>query len=123
MSKIDVSDVLLDPDFMDKGLVCERIAQTIDSHGRASNTTTNTPFTGVVTSGAGDKLNRTAEGDRTSGNITIHTRFELIAGSGSTPADVIQWQGRRYTVTLVSDWSNWGRGFYAVSCDLIPLKG
>ena len=29
MALLDVSDILCDPDFMDTGLVCERLTQTV----------------------------------------------------------------------------------------------
>ena len=123
MARLDVSDVLLDPDFMDTGLVCERTAQTVGTNGIAVDTPTMTTFAGVVTNDSGDILQRIAEGERTKGSITIHTTFLLNDGSTGYTADVVQWRGRRYTVSNVSDYSNFGRGFVAATCDLIPLAG
>lgn len=123
MARLDVSDVLLDPDFMDTGLVCERTVQTVGTNGIAVDTPTLTPFSGVVTNDSGDILERIAEGERTNGSITIHTTFVLIDGAAGYTADVVQWRGRRYTVSNVADYSNFGRGFVAASCDLIPLAG
>lgn len=123
MPNIDVSDILSDPDFMSAGLVCERNVQTVGSNGMASNATTLMPFTGVVTSDNGDLLERNPDGERIKGNMTIHTRFPLDDGSATNCADVVQWRGRRYTVTVVNDWSHFGRGFICATCDLIPLAG
>lgn len=123
MALLDVSDILTDPDFMDTGLVCERNAQTVGSNGLATNAVTLTTFAGVVTSDNGDLLDRTAGGDRIKGNMTIHTRFPLDDGSSINGADIVQWNGRRYTVTVVNDWSHFGRGFVCATCDLIPLAG
>lgn len=123
MAFLDVSDILLDPDFMDSSLVCERNVQTVGSNGMATNATTNTPFAGVVTSDNGDLLERNPDGERIKGNLTIHTRFQLDDGGAGNTADIVQWQGRRYTVTVVNDWSHFGRGFVVASCDLIPLSG
>ncbi|MEN6629823.1 MAG: hypothetical protein ABFC42_09270 [Sulfuricella sp.] len=123
MALLDVSDILTDPDFMDTALVCERNAQTVGNNGMATNAVTLTTFAGVVTSDNGDLLDRTAGGDRIKGNMTIHTRFPLDDGSSINGADIVQWNGRRYTVTVVNDWSHFGRGFVCATCDLIPLAG
>jgi hypothetical protein len=123
MALLDVSDILTDPDFMDTGLICERNVQTVGTDGMAVNATTTTTFSGVVTSDNGDLLERTADGARIKGNMTIHTRFPLDDGSSANAADVVQWKGRRYTVTVVNDWSHFGRGFICANCDLIPLAG
>ena len=37
--------------------------------------------------------------------------------------DSFVYQGKRYTVSNVSDYSHFGRGFTAASCDIIPLSG
>lgn len=124
MALLDVTEVLLDPDFMDMGLVCKRYTQTVGDNGRAVNAETSTPFAGVVTSDKGDILERIAGGERKKGSITIHTMFRLTAGDGEEIiADVVTWQGRDYTVANVNDYSHFGRGFVAASCDLKPLAG
>lgn len=123
MALLDVSDVLLDPDFMDAGLVCKRSTQLIGSDGRATNTVTTTSFTGVVTSDSGDLLERLSAGERKKGSITIHTQFALSSGGPDQSADLVTWRGRDYTVSNVNDYGHFGRGFYAATCDLLPLAG
>lgn len=123
MALLDVSDVLLDPDFMETGLVCERNAQTVDSYGMATNTTTSLTFSGVVTSNDGDILERFTSGERIKGSILIHTRFELQDGTTGYTADIVRWKGKRYTVSKVNSYKHFGRGFIAAECDLIPLAG
>lgn len=116
MALLDVTDVLLDPDFADS-LVCERITTTVGDDGIASEDKTEKRFAGVVTNESGDKLRRLAQGERVEGNIIVHARFRLQEG------DIVRWLGRRFTVTNVLDWSHFGRGFVAARCDLIPLSG
>ncbi|HDV8348827.1 TPA: hypothetical protein RKT01_000565 [Burkholderia vietnamiensis] len=123
MAFLDVTEVLLDPDFMDTGLLCNRMMQTVDDHGRAQNTVTSTPFAAVVTSDKGDILHRNADGSRIIGSITLHTMFRLIDGSASYDADEVEWSGRTYTVVNVNDYSHFGRGFVCATCDLKPLSG
>ncbi len=123
MAFLDVTDVLMDPDFMDAGLICNRMAQSVDDHGRAANAATATPFGAVVTNDKGDILHRNADGSRILGSITLHTPFRLIDGALGQDADEIVWQGRIYTVVNVSDYSHFGRGFVCATCDLKPLSG
>jgi hypothetical protein len=66
---------------------------------------------------------RMAEGSRINGSITVHSQFNLIAGSDGIDADIVTWNGRSYTVTNVGDWSRFGIGFTAANCELIPLSG
>ncbi|WP_047236648.1 hypothetical protein [Chromobacterium subtsugae] len=122
MAQLDVSDALLDPEFMDK-LQCERSTQVVEDNGRAVNTTALLPFWGVVTTDSGSFLERLATGQRKRGSIAIHTIFALQDGGNGLDADVVQWQGKRYTVTNAKDFSNYGRGFVCAYCDLIPLSG
>lgn len=123
MALLDVTDVLLDPDFMDTGLVCNRMTQTVDDHGRATNAVTSTGFAAVVTSDKGDVLHRNADGSRIIGSITLYTSFRLSDGSAGQDADEIVWQGRTYTVANVNDYRHFGRGFVCATCDLKPLSG
>jgi len=122
MPLLDVSEILLDPDFVDS-LVCMRNTQTVDDNGIATDTPTTTPFYGVVTNNTGDLLMRLAEGSRITGSITVHSQFNLIAGNDGIDADIVTWNGRQYTVTNVGDWSRFGIGFTATNCELIPLTG
>lgn len=123
MALLDVTDVLLDPDFMDTGLMCERIAQSVNDDGMGVNTPTLIPFAAVVTNDSGDILERIAVGERIKGSITLHTKFTLQDGADGLTADVVRWRSRRFTVSNVGDYSHFGRGFVAANCDLIPLAG
>ena len=121
MPLLDVSDVLADPDFADTMTVA-RSVQTVGDNGRVQISSQTIPISGVVTSDAGDILERVANGSRLKGSITVHTTFQLVASDGDTDADVITWAGREYTVASVNDYSRYGAGFVAASCDLKPLQ-
>ncbi|WP_186124219.1 hypothetical protein [Burkholderia gladioli] len=125
MALLDVTDVLLDPDFMDTGLICNRMTQTVDQGGRATNTITPIPFAAVVTSDSGDILHRNADGSRIIGSITLHTPFRLRDGGPDQTADAdeIVWSDAPYTVVNVNDYSHYGHGFVCAKCDLKPLTG
>lgn len=123
MPLLDVTDVLLDPDFLDTSPMCLRNAQAVGNDGIAVNTPVQTPFFGVVTSLNGSVLQRVAEGSRITDTITVHTPFRLIAGQVGFDADVVLWGGLHWTVTNVNDYSRYGRGFVAATCTLKELTG
>ncbi|WYX08221.1 hypothetical protein WJ973_23650 [Achromobacter xylosoxidans] len=123
MPLLDVTEVLLDPDFLDTSLVCTRQTQTTNEYGEAVNAQEAIPFSGVVTSDQGDILDRIAEGSRIKGSILICTKFTLIPGTAGRDADLVTWQGRQYTVSNVNDYTTYGPGFVEAVCDLIPLQG
>ena len=123
MPNLDVSDVLLDPDFMSKGIVCIRTAVIVGDNGRSQTTVTTHTFNGVVTSNDGFKLDRKPDGTVIKGAINIHTQFALSAGNAESQADEIQWKGKTYIVSQVLENLHYGKGFIKAICELKPLSG
>lgn len=123
MPSLNVSRVLLSREFVDRTLVCIRNAQTVGNDGIAVNTPTQTPFNGVVTSDRGDVLVRMAEGSKVTGTIYVHSQFPLSAGVAGQDADIVQWNGRKYTVTDVNNYSTYGAGFTCARCEPLSLQG
>ncbi|MCH7380384.1 hypothetical protein [Acinetobacter higginsii] len=121
MARLDVSDVLLDPDFMDTGIVCNRTAVIVGNNGRSQETITTTTFAGVVTTNSGIKMDRRPDGTLIKGAINIHTKFALIQGDANNKADEIVWQGKTYIVSQVMDNLHYGQGFVKAICELKPL--
>lgn len=112
MPFLDVSDVLNDPDFADIALSVTRNAQTVGSNGRAVIAARSERFTGVVTQADGQTFERFPEASRVSGSITITTTFCLRIAGGEIDADIVtDANGRRYTVTAITDYSRYGAGF------------
>lgn len=125
MPKLDVSSVLKNPMFKEArgALVRVRNTQTVGDDGRAVNKPCKTPFDGVVTSDTGDVLTRLAEGSYVKGSIVVHTSCDLIDGTDGKDADIVIWNGRQFTVSSVNDYSTYGRGFVAASCEPLKLSG
>lgn len=121
--RIDVTELMTDPDFTSLDLVCERNTQTVSNQGLAVNSARQYGFAGVVTNDKGDVLQRGTDGSRVTGNINIHTRFRLSDGGAALDADNVLWGGRRYVVANVLDWSHFGRGFVNAECQLLDLTG
>jgi hypothetical protein len=119
--QLDVSDVLLDPDFIYTGIICKRTEVIVGNNGRPQETTISKPFNGVVTTNNGIKMDRRPDGTLIKGAINIHTQFILIPGDKKTKADEITWKGKTYIVAQVSDNSHYGQGFIKAICELKPL--
>ena len=123
MPSLDVSDVLLDPDFMSKGILHKRISIVVNDKGRSETKIAESKFNGVVTTNDGDKLDRHSDGTIIKGSINIHTRFVLSEGDADHQADEITWQGREYIVSQVLSNTQYGRGFVKAICILKLISG
>ena len=117
MPSLDVSDVLFDPDFATT-ISIERAAISVSNSGITSETITTIAATAVVTWSAGATMQRLAEGERLSGSILVHTTTQLMDGHSASTADIVVYMGRRYVVTNVNNWSDYGAGFYCAVCEL-----
>jgi galactose-6-phosphate isomerase len=123
MPRLDVSRVLLDPKFCDGTLRCERYTTSTNAQGRAVTSQTLMNFAGVVTSDSGERLQRGSVGEHASDNITVITRFKLRDAGPNVTADIVQWNGSRFTVVSVNDYSTYGVGFIEATCEMVPLAG
>lgn len=123
MPYAEINDAMTDPEFLDTSLTCVRTTNVVGTNGLTAGTTSSFKFSGVITTNAGIDLDRTDSGSRLTGSIAIVTRTLLTAGNPQYGADVITWLGRQYTVRHVDDYSTYGRGFYQVLADLLPLTG
>ncbi|MEG2265482.1 MAG: hypothetical protein RSC68_14265 [Acinetobacter sp.] len=121
MPNLDVSDVLLDPDFMTMDLMCKRVAVSVGNNGRSNKSEQSFQFRGVVTTNSGQNMDRREDGTLIKGAINIHTRTELTAGDASNQADEITWKGKTYYVVQVLDNLHYGIGFNKAICELKPL--
>ncbi len=121
---LDVSDVLLDPDFADTVTVLRR-AQTVDIHGRAVITESSIPnVLGVVTLLDPNKLVRTPEYTQAPRTISFVTKARLygpaeVPGSGGSvyQPDYIQWEGNTFLVTSVLPYTRYGAGFVEATAE------
>ncbi|MCP9270231.1 head-tail adaptor [Xenorhabdus sp. XENO-1] len=123
MPLLDVSEILLDPDFVDMSLVCHRSTQTIDDDGFTKNSVQNLPFAGVVTVDRSLEAKRMEAGQSISGAILIVTQFRLTQGYQGVDADIVTYQRRQYRVTFVDPYTAYGTGFVQAHCELMNSDG
>lgn len=101
---LDVSDVLLDPDFA-LVITIRRSTVDVDGHGRTVEATENLVVRGVVTPATEEQLQRLAEADRSNETIAIYTATRLTAGDDTHGPDVVTWRDGSYLVKGVWDYS------------------
>jgi len=129
MPFLDMSDVLMDPDFLDMSLFCHRQVQTRDADNFATNTPQEIPFAGVVTVDRALEARRMAAGQNISGAILIVTQFRLTQGQPATDssdaldADTVIYNRREYRVTFVDPYTCYGAGFVQAHCELTAFDG
>lgn len=128
MPLLDVSEVLLDPDFMDDSLVCHRQVQTLDEDNFAQNTAQEIPFSGVVTVDRSLEARRMMAGQSIAGAILIVTSFRLTQGvrqdgnGRMLDADIVTYDGYDYRVTFVDPYRRYGAGFLQAHCELVEER-
>lgn len=123
MPTLDVTDVLLSPEFLDMTLVAKRNEQTVDEDGFPKNITTETPFGGVVTVDRSLEARRMQAGQVINGAILIVTTYRLSSGNTGIDADIVTYRGRDYRVTFVDPYTAYGAGFVQAHCELQPFDG
>ncbi|ASL91618.1 head-tail adaptor [Serratia marcescens] len=123
MPLLDVTEVLLDPDFVDTTLVCHRQIQERDDDNFTTNTQQDVPFSGVVTVDRSLEARRMAAGQNINGAILIVTQFRLTQGQPGLDADIVTYRGREYRVTFVDPYTAYGAGFVQAHCELMEFDG
>ncbi|CAI1250873.1 Uncharacterised protein [Serratia ficaria] len=129
MPLLDVTEVLLDPDFADNSLICRRQIQTTDDDNFPVNTQQEIPFSGVVTVDRSLEAKRMAAGQNINGAILIVTQFRLTQGSKNAAdgpnldADLVVYNGGLYRVTFVDPYTRNGAGFVQAHCELMGQEG
>ena len=126
MPSLDMTEVLLSPEFQDT-FSYVRSSRTINVNGVAvDNAPVILQAKGVVVPDP-SSLTRQSDGSRVSDAIDIYTQEALTEGynvddTNSINADVATWNGRQYVVGAVSDFSNFGQGFFHANATLINLN-
>ena len=126
MASIDVTDVLLDPDFVDP-ITVTSITRTIGTNGRAVDTV-GTPVNVVaVVLPVAQKLILQSDGALRDGAIEIYTTFAINGGvktsdSASQQPDIVTWHGRDYVVASVEDYTAFGAGWWHATANLQQIN-
>ena len=113
---LDASEAMTEPLFLQRITIIRR-TETIGTNGRAIETPyaiTPRPW-GVVlpvdTAIGGNALERTPDAQYRGAAFEIHSRFRIRGPSPGYEPDVFFYNGDYYVVTIVNDYSQYGRGF------------
>lgn len=113
MPTLDVSDVILSPEFCSTVQVVRRAA-SVTAKGRSSVAETQFSAYGNVQPIGGDKLVRFDDAQRIDRAITFVTKARLQSAAEGLQPDQIIYDGTRYTVREVKPWTRYGAGFVKV---------
>jgi hypothetical protein len=126
MATFDVSDAF-DASFFDM-VVVNRIDESIDQYGRVVRGATQIETQAVVVATGPDDLKRLPEEQYAMKAISLYSpfRFQGPAQLSSTGTrqhpDEILWHGSTYVVTVLDDYTDFGRGFvYVVAVSIDPV--
>lgn len=122
MARIDVSEVINDPDFTEPAVHIVR-AETVDANGYTQLVETHYSILVIPTSGDGDVSVKRPEGRSVFSTVRFYTAADLKPGEAGRAPDVVEWRGNQYEVLSRSDWSTWGQGFTSASCQLLAPSG
>ena len=120
MATLDVSDVLLCPEFTDK-YVIQRNAETVDDKGRSTVAPIKINSFGVVTMASGKDLQRLVDYEVLDRVIKITTKTQLQSETNGSQPDIIIWRGDNYVVKDIKLYPQFGQGFYSVLAASIDL--
>jgi hypothetical protein len=115
MADIDVSDLLADPDFVDKLILIHR-KPFVNDFGENELEETGTPSVGCVQPASGRTLQRLPEALRVINVSSFWLKGRITADGKHKYPDIILFKGVRYAVQVVFDWSNWGVGYCEGTC-------
>lgn len=122
MPQLDVTELLLDPDFAER-ISVTRQTQTVNSNG--VNVVTPTVYSNlvaIVEAAQGTENQFLEDLARVKGVIQVHTTtFLLTDGTGTFAPDIVTWNSREYLVLVVNDWSKFGAGYTCATCQLKSL--
>lgn len=120
MSALDVSELLVDPDVAGTGFTVIRREEIINDNGRSVVTENRITAAGSVFPTGDNSLAREAAFQAQGKSLTVVTLFRLrgVAQGGGKQyqPDLVEWNGSRYTVREVEDFTRYGAGFIKADC-------
>jgi hypothetical protein len=109
MANIGVSELLLDPDFVDTVTVLRQV-EIIGDDGIAVRQPLSINILASIQSND-DALTMTPDLARTEGAYEIITTFPLLTATDTNSADIVLWNGKQHRVTSIGRFGNFATGF------------
>lgn len=115
MALIDVSDLLLDPDFINNVSLIHRTT-VVNSFGKNELTETSVDTFGSVQPAPVKEIQRLPEALRMSDVRKFWIKAEILSDGDSQYPDIILFQGKRFQIINTEPWMNYGAGWNAGLC-------
>lgn len=115
MAQIDVSELLLDPDFIDAVTLIHRAA-SVNQYGENVLVETSEVTVGSVQPISGKQFQRLPDALRTADVRTFYIKATIVSDGTNTYPDIIVFQNERYQVQSVDNWLNYGQGYNSGIC-------
>lgn len=115
MGQVDVSELLADPDFVQPLTLIKRQA-CVDSFGQNQLRESAACTVGSVQPISGKALQRLPDAYRVANVQSFWIKAKLVSDSREKYPDIIVKGGKRFTVQVVFDWSDWGAGWNEGVC-------
>lgn len=110
MAQLDVSEVLLDPDFFDPITLIHR-KTFVNEYGENELTETCLPTIGTIQPATGKVLARLPDALRNADISSFWIRGQIISDGSCKYPDLIVFRGQKYAIQQVFDWMNYGQGY------------
>lgn len=122
MARVDVSDLLLDPDFLDDAVLITRTV-LVSNKGVGDYTETRKDIVCCVQSIPFSALVKISDYALLTDGIEVYYRGKLSAESPGGYSDIIEWNNVRYQVKQVTeDFTTYGKGWSKAICISEPLN-
>lgn len=115
MAQIDVSELLCDPDFVDKLILVQR-RSTVNEMGENIITNQNFDTIGSVQPASGKTISRLPDEFRVANVSSFWIKGTITTDANGRYSDIIIFKCQRYTIQTVQDWSNYGQGYCEGTC-------
>ena len=115
MAQIGVSELLLDPDFIDPVSLIHR-SVTVNDFGKTVLTEQTVNTIGSVQPASGKQLERLPEALRIADVRSFFIKAEIVADATNKYPDIIVFQNHRFQVQVTKPWLNWGAGWNEGLC-------
>lgn len=115
MALVDVSELLLDPDFVNSISLIHRTV-IVSSQGKAQISETTVTTIGSVQPAPVKDIQRLPESLRISDIRKFWIKAEILSDGSSQYPDIIVYQGKRFQVINTETWLNYGLGWNAGLC-------
>lgn len=113
--RIDVTEVLADPDFVDDVVHISRVP-TINGLGENILSECKANTFGSVQPASGKTISRLPELFRVANLMSFWLQGEIVTSEPGKYSDLLVYRGKTFQVQNVFDWSAWGEGWCEGTC-------